>query len=777
MDYIKILGASGSLSVNKGTTCLQLSHTTLIDAGNIIHSLGKNAKDIEHIFITHSHFDHISNIPSILDLFFTTKTRTLNLYGLPETLEVLRNSLFNQYIFPDFSKIDLVDGSGQAIKYHVLKPYEHYQVEDLDIMPFPTNHTVPCCGFVVRKKENAIMFTSDTGRCKEVYDILNRDLSIKTLITEASFPSAYEAHANASLHLTPKILSDELKQLDREDLRILVMHMKPNFSDTIIKELEAYIPSKYSLTILYDGDIVPYGKKAIKSSSKSIYNHYSTLLKTGIALTCEESQKKLGELILESARKLTGSDAGTLYLKSEDGKYLQFQVVQNDSLGFNGEDSNTKIPWPPISLYDGDGAENHALVAAHCALTKNLVRVDDVYGSVNKFDFHNTATYDRDSGYHSKSMLLVPMMDYNNDLVGVLQLINKVDSMDRVVPYNKEDEQVIAALGSQATIAIVNQKLKDDFELLFESFLKTINLALDEKSPHMKGHVDNVLKLTMLIAHGIDKDQGIFADKHYTNNDFKTLQIAAMMHDIGKITTPMHVMDKGKKLETLFDKIELIKLRLELLKNRDTSDLESRVDNEEIVAAFKFLEEANYGKEYFDEEKIQRVRDISNWCVEVDGETIPVLDECEIENLTVRKGTLTQSQRDIINHHVTMSIKMLDLIEFPKRYERVPEIAGNHHEKIDGTGYPNGLKGDEISFEARILAIADIFEALTSSDRPYKSKKKLSEAMEILFEMAKNNHIDRKICKFFYESGIYLEYARGVMDPEYIDEVDVEYAF
>ncbi len=777
MRYIKILGASGSLTSNQGTTCLQLSPDTLIDAGNVISSLGEAANNIEHIYLTHSHFDHISDIPAILDLFFTSKTRTLHLYGLKETLEVLKNSLFNRHIFPDFSEIDLVDGSGKSIEYHEIVLYQKYQINGITLMPFPTNHTVASCGYVIQKEDTSIMFTSDTGPCDEIYRILNEDLTIKTLITEVSFPSMYQKHAEESLHLTPNLLFSELKKLKREDVRILVMHVKPSFADSIAQEILEYKETPRPITILYDGDSVPYGDQEVKSSSKSIYGHYNTLLKIGIALTAEQSQVRLAEVILKSARDLTQSDAGTFYLLSDDGKFLQFQAIQNDSIAFCNQEGEKSIPWAPIPLYYDDGTENHALAAAHCALSRDLVSIKDIYSPDPQFDFHSTLAYDRQSGYYSHSMLLIPLIDFDENLIGVLQLINKLDNFGNPTAYSDDDVQVISALGSQATISITNQKLKNDFELLFESFLKTINLALDKKSPHMKGHIQRMLELTMLIANGIHQDTEFFADKRYTETELKTIEIAAMMHDIGKITTPTHIMDKARKLETIFDRIELVRLRLELLRTTSQKSIAHGFSDTEIDEAMQFLEAANYGREYFDEEKIQRIHEIANWKVMINGKEHAMLDEDEVRNLIVNKGTLTQEQRDIINHHATMSIEMLHSIQFPKKYQRVPEIAGNHHEKINGTGYPKGLKGDEISFEARILAIADIFEALTSLDRPYKKINMLSEAIQILWDMANSNDIDREICQFFYESGLYLTYAKRHMPEEYIDEVEIDFSF
>jgi HD-GYP domain-containing protein (c-di-GMP phosphodiesterase class II)/ribonuclease BN (tRNA processing enzyme) len=776
MEYIKALGTSGALAAGKGTTCLQLSNNTLIDAGNVINALGKDAGEIEHIFLTHSHFDHISDIPAILDHFFEKRTKTLHLYGLPETLDTLKTSLFNNEIFPDFCTIDLIDGSGKSIKYHPLKLYQTYQSGKLTLKPFPTNHTVPSCGYVIRNNDASVAFTSDTGISPEIYTMINNDPTIQTLITEVSYPSSYEERALHSGHLTPTLLLSELRQLTRDDIRILVMHLKPNRTGVIEEELHTLLGNR--ITILHDGDNIPYNHQPIKASSRSIYSRYNTLLETGIALTSEQSQLRLSEVILRSARELTQSDAGTLYLLSDDEQYLYFQTIQNDSLDIENR-SSTNVPnWAPIPLYNTDGSENHTLAAAHCALSKDLISIDDIYGSSGPFSFHSTIEYDKLSGYRSHSMLLIPLLDYQKNLIGVLQLINKLDGNEHVTSYSKDDEQVISALGSQAVISITNQKLINDLELLFESFLQSINLTLDKKSSHMKGHVQKMADLSMMIARTIHNDQTLFPNKFYNEHEMKAIEMASMMHDIGKITTPIHIIDKAKKLEKIFDRIELIKLKLDLLRTQDSkTTIESNVhlSNDHIDEVYRFLIEANHGREYFDEHKINRLREIAEWHITINGETIPILSEDELHNLSVQKGTLTPSERDVIKHHADVSIEFLNSIQFPKKYSRVPEIAGNHHEKINGSGYPNGLSGDAISFEARILAVADIFEALTASDRPYKQPNTLSEAMTILHTMAEKGDIDYGICKIFYESGAYLEYAKKSMSEDTIDSVDLKW--
>jgi response regulator RpfG family c-di-GMP phosphodiesterase len=304
-----------------------------------------------------------------------------------------------------------------------------------------------------------------------------------------------------------------------------------------------------------------------------------------------------------------------------------------------------------------------------------------------------------------------------------------------------------------------------------------------------------MVDLSVMIAREINDDTGKFGHIHFDEDQLKEIKFAALMHDIGKITTPEYVIDKSTKLETIYDRINNVELRFEILK-RDayTQYLESKstigdpvilqkreeLYNEtikELDNEINFLKTANIGGEFFSDENIQKVHSIAQRTICLNGIDEPILNADEVINLTVQKGTLTYDQRMIINNHAYVSLRMLEQLPFPRKLDRVAEIACGHHEKISGGGYPLGLKGDELSFEARILAIADIFEALSASDRPYKKGKKLSEVMKILFFMAKDGDIDMDIIRFIYESGLYLRYAQATLSAEYIDEVILNFDF
>lgn len=517
------------------------------------------------------------------------------------------------------------------------------------------------------------------------------------------------------------------------------------------------------------------------------------LSKIGAALSAERNHPKLLQMILEEARRFTNADGGTLYMMNDDERSLRFEIVQTDSLDIRmGGTSGNPIDWYPVRLFLKDGQPNHAMVSAHVGLTGKVVNIPDVY-DVEGFDFSGTRAFDNKTGYRSKSMLVVPMRNHEDEIIGVLQLINAQDPVtSESIPFSAADQRLIIALASQAAVAITNTRLIHDLEQLLESFIQVIASAIDEKSPYTGGHIERVAKLTMMIAKVVDRiDDGPFEKFRLNKDEMNELRMAAWMHDIGKITTPEYVVDKATKLETIYDRIHTLKARFEILKRdaqiellehklkiAEGKSLEGIKTLEESYKArieairddFMFLETANVGGEFMAADQQERVRKIAEQNITVDGADTPLLSEDEILNLSIPKGTLTDKERQIINNHATVTIKMLEKLPFPKKLRNVPEYAGGHHEKLDGSGYPNGLTKDELSYQARIMALADIFEALTAKDRPYKKGKTLTEAMKIMGFMAKDLHIDPQLYDIFVKKKIYARYAEEFMDPAQIDD-------
>ncbi|MEF3191307.1 MAG: HD domain-containing protein [Campylobacterales bacterium] len=511
----------------------------------------------------------------------------------------------------------------------------------------------------------------------------------------------------------------------------------------------------------------------IKEFTEAQLEHITRLNEIGAALSAEHNLSKLLEMILIQAKKFTNADAGTLYLTSPDGKKLHFSVVQTDSLGIQMGGTHGEITWPPLPLYSEDGQPNRQMVAALCALEGRLINIDDVYNAEG-FNFEGTKKFDAGTGYRSKSMLVIPMRNHEGEIIGVLQLLNRLNERGEVISFSTDDEKTTMSLASQAAVAITNTQLVHDLETLLDSFIRAIAAAIDEKSPYTGGHIRRVAELAMMIAQAVNDDDGIYKDVHYTEAQLKEIYFSAWMHDVGKITTPEHIIDKATKLKTVYDRIHTIETRYEVLK-RDAyiAFLEGKITQEAYKASLaslsdeiEFIKGVNIGGEFMSDDKIARLQEIASRRIIIDGKERPLLDADELYNLSIRKGTLTDEERQKINDHAMMSYKMLNALPFPKKLRRVPEIAAAHHEKLNGKGYPLGLTADQISLEGRILALADIFEALTAADRPYKKAKTLDEVYKILSFMVKNYELDPDLVNFFYEHGLPLLYAQKELKPE-----------
>jgi HD-GYP domain-containing protein (c-di-GMP phosphodiesterase class II) len=532
--------------------------------------------------------------------------------------------------------------------------------------------------------------------------------------------------------------------------------------------------------------------------ARALETHFLTKLEylnaIGIALSQERDIHKLLETILIAAKNLTHADGGTLYRLVEDK--LQFEIVRTDSLSIAmGGTSGNPVPFYPIPLHGADGKPNNTMIAAYAALTHKTVNVADAYAEEG-FDFSGTRNFDKRTGYRSTSFLTVPMKNHEGEIIGVLQLLNATDPANaQVVSFSEEDQRLAESLASQAAIALTNRLLIQQLEVLFESLIDLINTAIDEKSPYTGGHCKRVPTLTMMLAESAhNASAGPLTDFRMSEKDRYELKIAGLLHDCGKITTPVHVVDKATKLQTIYDRVELVATRFEALKRQAEVDMlrakltalehgdeaSARRAEEAYAARIRqfdddreFLRRTNIGSERMRAEDQARVSQIARYTWRNEkGETERFLSKDEEDNLNVAYGTLTGAERGIINHHIVATIKMLEALPWPRHLTNVPEYAGGHHERMDGKGYPRGLTRDQMSVQARVMGIADIFEALTAKDRPYKKGKTLSESLGILGRMKEGGHVDPDLFDIFVRDKVYLRYAREFLDPEQIDEVD-----
>jgi HD-GYP domain-containing protein (c-di-GMP phosphodiesterase class II) len=511
-------------------------------------------------------------------------------------------------------------------------------------------------------------------------------------------------------------------------------------------------------------------------------HHLTTL---SIALSSTHNSDELLERILQTAKTIACADGGTLYRVSSDGQFLNFDLAFNDSLGLAvGGRHSSAAEMPPIPLFEDDGSENLHAVGAYCANRKISVNLENVYENT-EFNFSEMRKFDAFYHYHCHSLLSVPMKNHQGDVIAVLQLINAMDGHNQKVRAFSETDQIfIEALASQAAIVLNQQELINQLEHLFESLVNLINIGIDEKSPNTGRHCQHVPKLTMLLAEAVDRSTigpRHISDFKMSEKDRRELWLAGLLHDCGKITTPVHVIEKATKLQTIFDRIELIDTRFEILKrDAEIAALKQEISAEQLQTRWQeldqqrqFIRAMNIGKERMSEEDMAQVLTIAQqtW-MNIQGELAPFLSSEESENLCIRGGTLTAAERQIINNHISVTIRMLEALPWPKHLSQVPEYAGGHHERMDGRGYPKGLRGEQMSLQARMMAIADIFEALSARDRPYKPGKNLSECLDILGKFSLNGHIDPDLFQVFVREKVYLEYAQCYMDPSQIDSID-----
>lgn len=471
------------------------------------------------------------------------------------------------------------------------------------------------------------------------------------------------------------------------------------------------------------------------------------ILEVGIQLTAERDYDELLSKIINCAMELTECDGGTLYLFEKDR--LQFCIMKSKSLGIDQKGTKNE-KYPPVTMDEKN-------ICAYAAIHREFLNIEDAYSS-SQFDFSGPREYDKLTGYRTKSMLVFPLISHEDKLIGVVQLINAKNSAGEIIPFSADCEKVLRSLGSQAAVAVANMRFVQEIEDLMISITQVFTDAIDTRIPYNYYHSRNVyLYVKLLVDYINEQHEAGKTERFYAPTRRDELLMAALMHDIGKLVIPNDIIDKttrlGDKLELVLERFE----RLSLLYNIDY--LQGRLGKDKWIEKKNYfldardrVEELNR-KPRLSEEDIAYVQSMSRMnYTDFNGQKISYLSLDEAECLTVASGNLTRAEREVICSHVEYTEKYLRKMNFGVRYPHIIEWAGAHHEFLDGSGYPRGLKGDEIPFEARILVVVDVFEALTSADRPYKKSMEEGKAFSVLEDMVKEGKVDGEALRLFREA-------------------------
>ncbi len=548
-------------------------------------------------------------------------------------------------------------------------------------------------------------------------------------------------------------------------------------------------------------------------------NILSELLSLNIQLIKEKDVTFFIEKVIQLAARVASADCSFFFLATPD-KYLSLQYSSIQSLRKSSSELN---------FFDGVfipdlRAKFPRRPAETCAFNHEIVNSANVYQS-NDIDLSFISNFDKENNYSTVSVLAFPLLDRKQNLVGVVQLMNAQDANGKIISFTEDVQRTIIAICQLITAALERQRLAESYSQLLESFIEVLARAIDAKSPYTGSHCQKVPIITrMLATAAVEETEGPLRDFEMNDDDWYTLHIASWLHDCGKVTTPEYVVDKATKLETINNRIHEIRNRFEILRRdahieylqKRLNDTDSKENLQaEFVAKvkkleddFAFIAQCNTGDTPLTDKDIARIDEIAkqqfvryfnrmlglswserqnikdaktysqpaaeNLLHDLPDQVLAPYNHGELHNLKIMRGTINTEERQKINDHIIATIDMLKALPFPKELSNVVEYAGSHHEWVNGKGYPNGLTGDQMSIPAKIMAIADVFEALTAKDRPYKEPKKLSEVLRIMQSMRNEGHLDPDLYDVFIRRGVYMEYAEQYINKDQIDEINPE---
>lgn len=590
--------------------------------------------------------------------------------------------------------------------------------------------------------------------------------------------SRRQAHTAKLLGLYSKSNHGKIEKLRRSNGAVCSILKKP---------LDA---ASFELAVLKAADLLEAEARvaALSADLERQRDDLDKFFEIGIALSTQQDLGDLLEQIVKECRRATRADAGSLYLveelepgddrpmgapylrDKEHPKVLRFTVAQNHSIS---------VPFKSFTM-----PVSTSSIAGYVAATGEVLNLKDVYKIPSKSPYGFNQGFDQQVGYRSCSMLVVPMRNRTGDIIGVLQLINKkkpgIDTLgkpERIVrqveAFDEHDERLLLSLASQAAVSIEKVKLTTDIHNLFDALARSYARALEIRDPVTGGHCNRLVHYAMTLARKINEQaEGPFADVFFTEDEMLELKYASYLHDVGKIGVREAVLTKAHKLSpseenALRSRFGFIQQSVLVDAYRHGrampgEDLPTEVTDElrRWQDDLEFLLDVN-SRGWVKPEELDRVNEIAKReYVDVDRRRHPVLSEHELDNLTIQRGNLTAKERENIESHIALTWDLLQEIPWPKRFRNVPHIAGSHHEKLNGSGYPYGLTGDHLLLQAKMLAILDIFEALTARDRPYKPPMAIEKAVSILREEAEKGNLDKDLLDLFIDLEVWKDFQQ-----------------
>ncbi|BAC08037.1 HD family phosphohydrolase [Thermosynechococcus vestitus] len=509
------------------------------------------------------------------------------------------------------------------------------------------------------------------------------------------------------------------------------------------------------------------------------------LLEIGISLSASQSLEELLHLILTKSRQITASDAGTIFLVQRERAVLEFKAAQNDSVTLPEQVQDYTIPLTADSL------------VGYAALTGESLNIADVYALKGSEMYQFNRSFDEALHYRTCSVLVVPMQNISGEVIGVLQLINRKRSPDTRLrpetsvaltqPYSPWEEHIVRSLASQAAVIIERNHLLESIEQLFEGFITASVQAIETRDPVTAGHSERVAALTVRLAEITNAtSRGVFRDVFFSDRQLQEIRYAALLHDFGKVGVPEAILNKQKKfypeqLEVIRQRFALVRRTLEMEtaqakvnyllshphqphtpQQRCQSctflrDLDQQLQQQlhTLEAYWQLIEQANE-PQILEEEPLAQLQELTQFYYRgTDGELHPLITASELEQLLVRRGNLTQGERRMIEAHVTYTYEFLSRIPWTPHLKNVPIIAYGHHERLNGSGYPRGIGAAEIPLQTQMLAIADIYDALTAKDRPYKKSLPVDRALGILWQEAREFKINPDLVELFEQQEVF----------------------